>query len=171
MFSKSDKAQEGAAGAAPATASNLPGKPTASVSIISTDLKIVGDLQSAGDIEVAGVVEGDIRSRCLTISESAHIKGSVMAERVVISGAISGQVRANNVMVKKTAKVMGDVAHESLSIEAGAHLEGRFSREDFGSGQSASTPQATKPATTGNGAAPSRPQVVSDTSAAAVAVS
>ncbi len=155
MFSKSDKNAETVSPPTPAPAT--PSKPSGTVSIISSDLKILGDLESAGDVQVEGLVEGDVRSRSLTIGEAAHVKGSVFADKVMIAGTISGQVRATAVTINKTAKVMGDIAHETLSIEAGAHLEGRFSREEFRKGANAdkSNPvKAQKPAATpGNGAA------------------
>ncbi|HZT19564.1 MAG TPA: hypothetical protein VFA23_09190, partial [Dongiaceae bacterium] len=48
-----------------------PAPRSAAPSIISSDLKILGDLISAGDLQVDGIVEGDIQSRSLTIGEGA----------------------------------------------------------------------------------------------------
>ena len=61
-------------------------------SIISADLKIVGDLNSGGDLQIDGAVEGDITSRSLTIGESAVVRGVMVAEtgagvRVAVTGA------------------------------------------------------------------------------------
>jgi len=116
-------------------------------SIISADLKIVGDLKSSGDIQVDGTVEGDIDSRLLTIGEGATVKGSVTAETVRISGTIVGQVKASAVTLAKTAKVTGDITHGTLTMEAGAFLEGgvrRLEADTYGTGAKVSpfrTPQ------------------------------
>ncbi|MHA1151903.1 MAG: bactofilin family protein [Alphaproteobacteria bacterium] len=99
-------------------------------SIISADLKIVGDLNSGGDLQIDGAVEGDITSRALTIGESAIVRGVLMAETVRIYGSVVGEVRANSVTLSKTARVEGDIVHQSLTMEAGAELIGRLSRLD-----------------------------------------
>ncbi len=99
-------------------------------SIISADLKIVGDLHSNGDLQIDGAVEGDITSRSLTIGEGAVVRGSLLAESVRVHGAIFGQIKANSVTLTKTAKVEGNVVHQALSMEAGAILSGNLSRLD-----------------------------------------
>jgi len=83
---------------------------------------------SGGDIQIKGVVEGDVKSRTVTIGEGAKVKGAINADSVHISGAINGQVEAPTVTVAKTAKVNGDIIHQTLSIEAGAHMEGNCRR-------------------------------------------
>lgn len=97
-------------------------------SIISSDLKIVGDLTSDGDIQIDGTVEGDIRSRALTIGEGAIVRGAIMAETVRIYGTLTGEIEANGVTLAKTAKVEGDITHRTLSMEAGASLVGQLRR-------------------------------------------
>jgi cytoskeletal protein CcmA (bactofilin family) len=103
-------------------------------SIISADLKIVGDLKSGGDIQIDGTVEGDIDSRMLTIGEGATVKGAIAADTVRISGSITGQVKANTVILAKTAKVSGDITHQTLTMEAGAILEGGVRRMESNTG-------------------------------------
>lgn len=132
MFSKGSKTPE-----APLPPKDLPERATGSTpetprggvpSIISADLKIVGDLLSGGDLQIDGAVEGDITSRSLTIGESAVVRGALVAETVRVYGSVFGEVRANSVTLSKTAKVEGDISHQSLSMEAGADLVGKLSR-------------------------------------------
>jgi cytoskeletal protein CcmA (bactofilin family) len=99
-------------------------------SIISTDLKVVGNLHCAGDIQIKGTVEGDIRSRTVTVGEGAHVQGSVHGDSVHVSGSVKGQIEAPTVTIAKTAKILGDITHQSLSVEAGAFLEGQCHRLD-----------------------------------------
>ena len=107
----------------------IPGLPSG-VSLISPDLRIVGDLHSSGEIRIDGRVEGDVSSSQAMIGEGAHVQGSIFASSVLVAGAVSGQVDAEEVTIAKTAKVLGDVVHLSLSIEAGAFLEGRCRRKE-----------------------------------------
>jgi len=97
-------------------------------SVISADLKVIGNLVSGGDIQIKGVVQGDVKSRTVTVGEGAKVKGAISADSVHISGAINGQVEAPTVTVAKTAKVSGDIIHQTLSIEAGAQMEGNCRR-------------------------------------------
>ena len=97
-------------------------------SIISPDLKIIGDLKSGGDIQIDGTVDGDINSRLLTIGEQAVVEGCIVADTVRISGTVKGQIKARIVHLDKLARVIGDVTHETLTMEAGASLEGQVKR-------------------------------------------
>ena len=95
-------------------------------SIISPDLKIVGDLKCTGDIQIDGTIEGSITGGLVIIGEQAKVEGSIVAETVRIFGTVNGRVRAKTVHLDKTGKVIGDIAHEILTIEAGAYFEGQL---------------------------------------------
>ena len=99
-------------------------------SIISADMKVVGNLQSGGDIQIDGTVDGDIRSRTVTVGESAHIDGSINAESVNVRGRVSGQVTAASVRLAKTANVQGDINYKTLAIEEEAVIDGQMRRID-----------------------------------------
>lgn len=120
MFSKDKRVPETPRAARP-SGRNPP-------SIISASLRIVGNLVSDGDIQVDGIVDGDVQSRSLTISQGASVNGSIAAETVRIDGAVNGHIKASNVMLGPTARVFGDIIHASLVVEAGAFLEGHCRR-------------------------------------------
>ena len=130
MFLKDNKAADSSSSTpAPASADSAPKQAGSGVpSIISQDLKIVGDLKSNGDVQVDGTVEGDIDSRLLIVGAGARIEGSIRSETVRVCGAVHGQIKAKSVTLDKTAKVVGDVIHESLTMESGAFLEGGVRR-------------------------------------------
>ena len=99
-------------------------------SVISTDLKIVGDLHCAGDVQIKGTVQGDIRSRTVTVGEGAQVTGAIYGQAVHVSGSVTGQIEAPTVTVARSGRIEGDVVHESLAVEAGAHLVGSCRRLD-----------------------------------------
>lgn len=113
MFSKRNKTA-----AAPATPS-----------IIGTDCTITGDVVSQGEVQVDGRVNGDIRCAVLVVGETGCITGEINAETVRVLGAVTGQIYARAVELAKTARVLGDITHESLAVQAGAYVEGRFNRQ------------------------------------------
>jgi cytoskeletal protein CcmA (bactofilin family) len=145
MFSKNNKNQP--AGGSP----QAPAKP-APPSLISRDLKIVGDLKSDGEIQVDGSVEGDIRSKTLLIGESAHVKGEITADSVVVHGTVNGQIKAKAVKLAASAHMVGDILHEDLAIETGAYLEGHCRRME--EVKAAPQPTPKPPAASSDGKAP-----------------
>jgi cytoskeletal protein CcmA (bactofilin family) len=126
MFTKGDKPTDELATQPMTPPAQKPARDRSSTvpSFIGADLKIVGDLSREGDIQVDGTVEGNIRSRTVTVIEGAQIQGSISAESVRISGTVSGQIEATSVVISRTAKVVGDIIHQTLEVEAGGYLEG-----------------------------------------------
>ncbi len=108
----------------------ISGKSSGIPSLISSDLEIIGDLRCAGDIQIDGKVEGNIKSKTVTIGEGAQVKGSIAADRATLLGSVSGEIKAEQIIIAKTAKVVGDIIHRSLSVEAGAILDGHCRRFD-----------------------------------------
>ena len=52
------------------------------------------------------------------LGEKAHLKGSVIAEDVMVRGRLIGSVRAHKVMLQSTAHVEGNLVHKSLADTA-----------------------------------------------------
>ncbi|MEK7246333.1 MAG: polymer-forming cytoskeletal protein [Pseudomonadota bacterium] len=113
MFSRSKK---------PPSTGTPPPAPTPS--ILSSDMRVVGDISSQGEIQIDGTVEGDIRAKSVLVGESADIKGEIFSEQVHIHGRVNGLIKSSVVHLARTAHVVGDVLHESMSIETGAFIEG-----------------------------------------------
>jgi cytoskeletal protein CcmA (bactofilin family) len=109
-----------------------PNKPPAhhraSPSIIGANCSLAGDIASDGEVHVDGKVVGDVRCVTLVIGEEGGVTGEIEAETVRVLGAVTGQITARAVELAKTARITGDITHETLSVEAGAFVEGRFNR-------------------------------------------
>jgi len=98
--------------------------------VISSDMSIVGNVNTPGGVKVSGTIEGDIRAHHLTINEGATVKGEVVADDVVVEGFISGCIRGLRVRLTSTARVEGDIIHQTIAIESGANFEGAVRRKD-----------------------------------------
>jgi cytoskeletal protein CcmA (bactofilin family) len=116
-------------------ASKPPSTPPPSIeagkSVISKDLKIIGQslrIISRGTLQVDGEVEGDVGGAEIIIGEEGRVTGTVVAERVIVRGTISGVIRAMTVALQSSARVEGDIHHMSLVIEQGAEFDGRCRR-------------------------------------------
>lgn len=99
-------------------------------SIIGANVRIKGDIATAGEIQLDGTVVGDINAAAITMGEEGCLEGTIVAEKVVIRGQVKGSIRGKNVVMERTARVAGDVYHATLSIEAGAIIEGTFSHTE-----------------------------------------
>ncbi|NQV54941.1 MAG: polymer-forming cytoskeletal protein [Rhodospirillales bacterium] len=119
MFTKDSKKDE-----IPPAVPKTPAPP----SLLSTDIKITGDIVSDGEVQVDGEITGDIHTELLVVGEKAHVRGEITATSVRVHGHVTGQIKAISVSLAKTAHVLGDILHENLAIEQGAFLEGHCRR-------------------------------------------
>lgn len=97
-------------------------------SILSSDLRIVGDITSTGTIEVLGDVEGTLSAHGLVIGGEGRVAGQVSAETVEVKGKLDGRVDSHSFTLRAAAQVAADVTYTTLIIESGAQIEGRFAK-------------------------------------------
>ncbi len=93
--------------------------------LIAENMTIDGGIAGDGELHVDGVIRGDVKVSRLTIGESGHVEGSIVAESVENRGKIVGTVTAKQVRLFGTAHVDGDITHEQLAMEIGAFFQGR----------------------------------------------
>lgn len=117
MFSKATKGPEPIEYSAP--------RKLSVASLVAEGVRIRGDVVTDSDLHLDGAVEGDLSVSRLTIGESGLVTGAVQAETVEVRGRVVGTISARQVRLLATARVDGDISHTELSIEAGAHFEGR----------------------------------------------
>lgn len=99
-------------------------------SIISADLRVLGNIVSDGLVDIDGIIEGNVRCHTATVRKHGHIKGDVIAESVHVYGKIQGLIKARNVHFFKGCLAEGVIMHESITIEDGAFVDGRFKRTE-----------------------------------------
>ena len=99
-------------------------------SLIGDDLTITGNIVSQGEVQVNGNVQGDIQCASLVVGEDAEIKGSVVADDVVVRGRLVGTIRGERLSLQNSCHVEADISHKSLVIEQGAFFEGKSRRAD-----------------------------------------
>jgi|GEM_PF-5557828 cytoskeletal protein CcmA (bactofilin family) len=107
--------------------------------------KITGNINCKDVIEATygSVIDGNIFARSVKCNGSelkgnitvedqfeannqTKVFGNINAKRVEISGSVEGEVQASeSIILKKTAVVKGDIYSASISIEAGAQLDGK----------------------------------------------
>lgn len=101
-------------------------------SVFGADIRIKGDVHASADLHIDGKVEGDVSCTSLVQGESGEIVGAVKAESARLSGSVRGTITVRDLVVLKTARIHGDVHYDSLTIEQGAQVDGRFAPRAVG---------------------------------------
>ncbi len=105
-------------------------KKVSSPTVIASDMNILGNLVTDGTADIDGRVEGNIKGDQIIIRGNGRIKGDITAESVHVYGEIKGLIKAKMVHLYATCRVEGIIMHESLAIEDGAFVDGKFKRTD-----------------------------------------
>ena len=111
-----------------------PAAGTSAASVIAPDLLIKGGIEGRGEIQLQGKAWGDVKVERLMVGEAATLEGSVEAVMVEVRGRVTGSIAARQIKLLPSAKVEGDITYEQLSIDNGAHFEGRCIKSKGDSG-------------------------------------
>jgi len=98
------------------------------LSFIGPEVLVSGDLATDAQLHVDGRIDGNVRCSQLVQGEAGIVAGNINAEEARIAGTVEGQVNVRTLFVEATAKILGDVTYETISIDAGAQIEGRLAR-------------------------------------------
>ena len=108
-----------------------PGKSAASaLSFIGPEVVISGDLVTSAQLHVDGRIDGHVRCAQLCEGASGIIAGDIVADEARIAGLVQGTVNAATVIVEASGRITGDVTYGTISIAAGAQIDGRLARRE-----------------------------------------
>jgi cytoskeletal protein CcmA (bactofilin family) len=96
-------------------------------SVLGADVAVRGDITASAELHIDGHVEGDITCSGLVQGEASTIQGAIRAQTARLAGTVRGNIEVDQLVVLKTARIHGDVKYDVLTIEQGAHIDGRFS--------------------------------------------
>lgn len=118
-----------------------PARKGGSFSVIGADVTIVGDLITGSNLQVNGRIDGDVRCGSLHQGPGGTIAGNIVADEARLAGLVDGTVSAGLLILEPSARVTGDVSYETLTIESGATVDGRFAHRAL-PGDSSKAPTA-----------------------------
>lgn len=132
MFSKQNRSQDDNSLAPVKGATSTIKKTSAESvpSIISSDLKIVGNLICGGSIEIEGAVEGNVTCESVTVRREGAVTGDVVADTVQVDGEINGLVKGKEITLSESGRVTGVLMYETLSVKNGAYIDGQCKSSD-----------------------------------------
>ena len=94
--------------------------------IVSSSMRIEGELKSSGNITIDGFVTGKVHtSHDLLVGSNAQIDADLIANNAVIGGAVKGNITVKGtVVILETGKVLGNISCGSLGIREGGYFSG-----------------------------------------------
>lgn len=96
-------------------------------SVLGADVVVTGNISATVDLHLDGRVEGDISCASLVQGRDSVIRGAVTADVARLAGTVEGSITAKELVVQASARITGDVTYETLTIEQGSQVDGRFS--------------------------------------------
>lgn len=102
-------------------------KTTASTSLLSTNVKIEGEVQGEENLHIDGQIKGSIKlNGNIVIGSRGVVEADIEANNVIIQGQLTGNVLARQQLeIQPSGKLIGDCTARSIDIKEGAIFEGR----------------------------------------------
>lgn len=99
--------------------------------IIAHGVRMEGDFVSGGDVLIEGEVSGNVSTAGdLRVGDAAKIRADVVAKNAIVGGEIRGNMQiSGRLEVLETAKIIGDITAATLSVNAGASLNGKITMD------------------------------------------
>lgn len=113
-----------AAGPAPKAAKSGPN----GLSFFGPEVVVTGDVATGANLHVDGRIDGHVRCAQLCQGAGGTIAGDIVADEARIAGTVEGTVDARTLVVEASGRIAGDVTYETITIAAGARIDGRLAR-------------------------------------------
>ncbi len=110
---------------------------TSPSTVIAKGVRLEGEFKGQGNILIEGSVHGTLQTDGeLTVGSDAEVHAGITAVHAVIAGTVEGNVKVRNRLeIKSTAHVKGDLSCETITVEAGAQLQGNLSCHGVATGK------------------------------------
>jgi cytoskeletal protein CcmA (bactofilin family) len=94
--------------------------------IVSSTMRIEGELKSSGNVKIDGIVSGKVHtSQDLIVGPNAQIDADLIAGNAVVGGVVKGNVTVKgSLLILETGKVIGNISCSNLGIREGAYFSG-----------------------------------------------
>lgn len=103
---------------------------------VTLGMIVLGDVIFDGHLILDGKVRGNVTtpdgsSGCASVLPNGCIEGNLRAQTATIGGSIDGSVHVfEQTTILAGARIRGDVRYSAIEVQFGAHVGGRFIRED-----------------------------------------
>jgi cytoskeletal protein CcmA (bactofilin family) len=96
-------------------------------SFLGTQSHLHGELVSKGVLRLDGAVTGKIQADQVILTETAFIKGEIVAKKIVVGGNVEGILRASDVIeIGTKGRVSGEIFANKLVVVEGGKINGQM---------------------------------------------
>jgi len=96
-------------------------------SFLGTQSELEGELRIKGVLRLDGTVKGKIVADQVFLSETAYIKGEILAKKIIVGGSVEGILRATDLLeIGSKGRVQGEIFAEKLVVLEGGTFNGRI---------------------------------------------
>lgn len=99
-----------------------------STSHIGPSITITGDITADEPLTIGGRVEGTvcIESYPVTIDQSGHVKGDLLADSLIVGGHVNGSLTATaRIVIRESAVIDGSLSAPVLNVVEGAQVSAK----------------------------------------------
>jgi cytoskeletal protein CcmA (bactofilin family) len=96
-------------------------------SFLGTESEFLGDLTVNGILKMDGSVTGKIQADQVILSDTAFIKGEVIAGKIYVGGRVEGILRAAELVeIQAKGKVTGEILTKKFLVQEGGEFNGKI---------------------------------------------
>jgi cytoskeletal protein CcmA (bactofilin family) len=96
-------------------------------SFLGTQSELQGELKIKGILRLDGAVSGKIEADQVIVSETAMIRGEILAKRIIVGGKVEGTLKATELLeIGKKGKVQGEIFARKLIVMEGGEFSGQI---------------------------------------------
>ncbi len=96
-------------------------------SFVGSNAQFKGEMNVKGTLRLDGAIEGCVNADCVILSETALVKGDIVAQKIIIGGSVEGNLRAKELVeIQSKGKVLGEIFTDKLSVAEGAEFNGKI---------------------------------------------
>ena len=96
-------------------------------SFLGAESEFQGELTDKGILRIDGMVTGRVQADEVILSQTAVVKGDIVARRIIVGGKVEGNLRASDLVeIKSKGKVKGEIVTDQLLVMEGGVFNGKI---------------------------------------------
>jgi cytoskeletal protein CcmA (bactofilin family) len=96
-------------------------------SFLGAESEFQGELTAKGVLRMDGVVTGKVQADQVIMSETAVLKGDIVAKRIIVGGRVEGSLRAQDLVeIRSKGKVKGEIFTNKFLVMEGGEINGQI---------------------------------------------
>ena len=99
-------------------------------SFLGAQSQLNGELSSTGILRLDGTVTGTIRADQVLLTETAVIKGDIIAGKIFVGGQVEGNLKAEDLVeIRPKGRVLGKIVTPKFHVMSGGEFNGQITMQ------------------------------------------